>query len=137
MAPLFHFATHVNDLEKAKEFYCGILGCSVGRETDKWIDFNFFGHQVSLHAGPQAAQAASGTDGERSVPMPHFGAILSLEDWQILADKLVAAGTDFVIEPTIRFAGKPGEQRTMFFRDPSGNAIEMKGFASRDEIFAS
>ena len=137
MSAYFHLATHVIDLEKAREFYCGILGCSVGRETDKWIDFNFFGHQLSLHKGPAAPEAACGTDGERSVPMPHFGVILSLDAWQDLADKLTAAGTKFVIEPTTRFKGKPGEQRTMFFRDPSGNALEIKGFASTTDIFAS
>jgi len=137
MPAYFHFATHVTNLEEARDFYIGTLGCTVGRESDKWIDFNFFGHQVSLHKGPAAAQAASGTDGERSVPMPHFGVILSLEAWQELADRLTAAGTKFVIEPTIRFKGQAGEQRTMFFRDPSGNALEIKGFASTTDIFAS
>ena len=137
MSAYFHLATHANNLEEARAFYNGILGCTIGRETDKWIDFNFFGHQLSLHAGPAAAQAASGTDGERSVPMPHFGAILSLDEWQALADRLTAAGTDFIIAPTTRFEGQTGEQRTMFFRDPSGNALEIKGFASTEDIFAS
>jgi uncharacterized protein len=137
MPAYFHLATHVRDLDEAKAFYCGVLGCTVGRETDRWVDFNFFGHQLSLHKGPIAAQATDGTDGERSVPMPHFGVILPIGAWQALADRLTAAGTDFIIAPTTRFAGKVGEQRTMFFRDPSGNALEIKGFASSDDIFAA
>ena len=137
MQAYFHYATHVTDLEEAKAFYCGLLGCTVGREAERWVDFNFFGHQLSLHKGTPPARGSEGTDGERSVPMPHFGAILSLDAWQEIADKVTAAGVDFVIEPTVRFKGKPGEQRTMFFRDPSGNAIEIKGFASTDDIFAS
>jgi extradiol dioxygenase family protein len=130
----FHLATHVDDLEKAKEFYTNVLGCKVGREATRWVDLDFFGHQLSLHLGA-SKQGNDGTDGERSVPMPHFGPILDLESWHNLRDKLEAAGVDFVIEPTVRFEGKPGEQRTMFFRDPAGNVIEIKGFASMDDIF--
>ena len=137
MASHFHLATHVTDLDEARAFYGDILGCTIGRQAERWIDFNFFGHQLSLHKGTPQIHGAEGTDGERSVPMPHFGAILSLDAWQALADRLTSAGIEFVIEPTVRFAGKPGEQRTMFFRDPSGNAIEMKGFASEQDIFAS
>ncbi len=137
MPAYFHLAAHVSNLEDAKAFYCGLLGCTLGRETDRWVDFNFFGHQLSLHLGPKAPSAPEGTDGERSVPMPHFGVILGLEEWQQLANTLTKAGTDFVIPPTTRFAGKAGEQRTMFFRDPSGNALEIKGFASTDDIFAT
>lgn len=137
MPASFHLATHVTNLEEAKAFYCDTLGCTIGRESDKWVDFNFFGHQLSLHLGPTAARGNEGTDGERSVPMPHFGIILSLEKWQALADRLEKAGTNFVIAPTTRFKGQPGEQRTMFFRDPSGNALEIKGFADTADIFAT
>jgi len=137
MSAFFHLATHVTDLDEAKAFYGDLLGCTVGRQADRWVDFNFFGHQLSLHKGTPLPRGAEGTDGERSVPMPHFGVILSLGDWQDLADKLIAADVAFVIEPTTRFKGKAGEQRTMFFRDPSGNALEIKGFASTDDIFAA
>lgn len=137
MPAYFHLATHVADLEEARAFYVDVLGCTVGRESNRWIDFNFFGHQLSLHLGTPATRAPEGTDGERSVPMPHFGVILPLDEWQSLADKLTAAGTKFIIKPTTRFSGKAGEQRTMFFSDPAGNALEIKGFASSDDIFAS
>jgi len=137
MSAFFHLATHVRNLEEAKSFYHDTLGCTIGRESDRWVDFNFFGHQLSLHLGEPAEQRNDGTDGERSVPMPHFGVILPLKEWQALCDRLIAAGIRFVIEPTVRFKGKPGEQRTMFFRDPSGNALEVKGFASNKDIFAS
>lgn len=137
MSAFFHLATHVRNLEEAKSFYCGTLGCTIGRESDHWVDFNFFGHQLSLHLGEPARHQNDGTDGERHVPMPHFGVILPLKEWQALCDRLIAAGTRFVIEPTVRFKGKPGEQRTLFFRDPSGNALEIKGFANHEDIFAS
>jgi extradiol dioxygenase family protein len=132
----FHFATHVDDLETAKSFYCDLLDCSVGREATRWVDLDFFGNQLSLHLG-ETKRGADGTDGERSVPMPHFGAILGLPEWHSLKEKLETAGVEFVIPPTVRFEGKTGEQRTMFFRDPAGNAIEIKGFATTDDIFAA
>lgn len=135
MSAFFHLATHVRDLREAKEFYTKLLGCRVGRETSKWVDLDFYGHQLSLHLGEPTKEAPAGTDGERDVPMPHFGVILNLSDWQGLCERLQAADIDFVIPPTIRFAGKVGEQRTMFFRDPSGNAIEIKGFAKTEDIF--
>ena len=137
MQSFFHFATHVTDLEETKAFYTGLLGCKIGRESDRWVDFDFFGHQVSMHLGSPPAQGNKGTDGERSVPMPHFGVILPLDEWQALSERLTAASIDFIIPPTIRFKGKPGEQRTMFFRDPTGNALEIKGFADSKDIFAS
>ena len=115
-----------------------MLGCTEGRSNDEWIDFDFYGHQIVAHLVTGAGSCDEGTnpvDGH-DVPVPHFGIVLTLEDWQALADRLSAAGTEFAIAPTIRFKGEPGEQATMFFRDPSGNAIEMKAFASLDQLFA-
>ena len=115
-----------------------MLGCAEGRSNDEWIDFDFYGHQIVAHLVTGAGSGDEGTnpvDGH-DVPVPHFGIVLTLEDWQALADRLSAAGTEFAIAPTIRFKGEPGEQATMFFRDPSGNAIEMKAFASLDQLFA-
>lgn len=134
MPAYFHLATHVRDIEEAKHFYTKVLGCRIGREATRWVDLDFFGHQLSLHLG-EPKQGNDGTDGERAVPMPHFGAILSLDDWDLLKAKLEQHETEFVIPPTVRFKGKAGEQRTMFFRDPSGNAIEIKGFARTEDIF--
>ena len=134
----FHLAFPVHDLAAARQFYGGLLGCAEGRSCAEWIDFDFYGHQIVAHlveadaAGYQGANPVDGHD----VPVPHFGIVLTLEDWQALADRLTAAGTPFAIAPTIRFKGQPGEQATMFFRDPSGNAIEMKAFASLDQLFA-
>ncbi len=137
MSSVFHFAFNVGDLEQARSFYGGVLGCREGRSAPTWVDFDFFGHQLSMHLGTPFATAATGHVGEHLVPMPHFGVVLELADWQALADRLSDADVDFVIAPTIRFAGQPGEQATMFFTDPSGNPIEIKGFASRDAIYAS
>ena len=134
---LFHLAYHVDDLEAARAFYGGLMGCDEGRSTDTWVDFDFFGHQISLHLGTPFATANTGKVGEHMVPMPHLGVILPLEDWQALADRLTEAGIDFVIPPSHRFAGQPGEQWTMFFRDPSGNPIEVKGFADMTGVFAT
>ena len=134
----FHFAFPVRDLAAARRFYGGLLGCAEGRSSDEWIDFDFYGHQIVAHLVTGAGSGDEGTnpvDGH-DVPVPHFGIVLTLEDWQALADRLSAAGTEFAIAPTIRFKGEPGEQATMFFRDPSGNAIEMKAFASLDQLFA-
>jgi len=124
----FHFAFHVTDLDEARRFYGEVLGGEEGRSTETWVDFGLFGHQLSLHLGQPFANAATGRAGDQTVPMPHFGFVLLLEDWKALAERLKAAGLDFVLEPQVRFEDEPGEQRTMFFRDPSGNPIEVKGF---------
>jgi len=137
MRSLFHLAYHVRDLDEARRFYAGTLGCREGRSSATWVDFDFFGHQISLHLGEPFATTDSGVVGEHCVPMPHLGVILELADWQALARRLRDAGTTFVIAPTQRFAGEPGEQWTMFFRDPSGNPIEIKGFSSLDQVYAS
>ncbi|HEX5388780.1 MAG TPA: VOC family protein [Burkholderiaceae bacterium] len=134
---LFHFAFNVTDLDAARRFYGGVLGCSEGRSTDTWVDFDFFGHQISLHLGQPFPTANTGHVGDKLVPMPHFGLILEQPAWQAMADRLTAAGTDFVLPPQLRFAGQPGEQWTMFFRDPFGNPIEVKGFASLDTVYAT
>lgn len=135
MRSLFHLAYHVHDLAAARAFYGGVLGCREGRSTDTWVDFDFFGHQLSLHLGPPFATTDTGlVDGHR-VPMPHLGVVLERADWQALAARLQAAGVEFVLPPQHRFAGQPGEQWTMFFRDPSGNPIEVKGFASLGHVY--
>ena len=137
MRSLFHLAFHVTDLDATRRFYGGVLGCREGRSTDTWVDFDFFGHQISLHLGTPFHSARTGHVGDHLVPMPHFGAILELPDWHALAGRLQAAGTAFVLEPQVRFEGQPGEQWTMFFHDPSGNPIEIKGFRSLDEVYAA
>ena len=134
---MFHLAINVSDLNEARAFYGGTLGCPEGRSAPTWVDFDFFGHQLSLHLGQPLAHAATGNVGAHKVPMPHFGAVLALEDWQKAADRLTAAGIDFVIPPTKRFAGEPGEQYTMFFHDPCGNPIELKGFADLSKVTAA
>jgi hypothetical protein len=134
---LFHLAFHVTDLHEARRFYGGVLGCAEGRSTDTWVDFNFFGHQISLHLGEPFQTTRTGKVGEHLVPMPHFGLVLLLPAWRTLADRLQAAGIDFVLPPQVRFAGQPGEQWTMFFCDPFGNPIEVKGFSSTDAIYAA
>lgn len=137
METRFHLAYHVTDLDAARGFYGDLLGCAEGRSTGTWVDFDFFGHQISLHLGPPFPTADTGQVGAHRVPMPHLGVLLPLDVWRALADRLTAAGTDFVIPPTVRFEGEPGEQWTMFFRDPSGNPIEVKGFADPGQIFES
>lgn len=137
MRSLFHLAFHVTDLEAARRFYGGVLGCTEGRSTDTWVDFDFFGHQLSLHLGTPFTSAATGQVGDHHVPMPHFGAIVELPDWHALAARLRAAHTPFVLEPQVRFEEQPGEQWTMFFYDPSGNPIEIKGFRSLDAVYAA
>ena len=135
--PLFHLAFPVHDLEAARAFYGGLLGCPEGRSSETWVDFDFYGHQVVAHLAPEEAghRNTSAVDGE-AVPVRHFGAILSMEQWHRLAERLKAAGTRFVIEPYVRFKGQVGEQATMFFLDPSGNALEFKAFGDRSQIFA-
>ena len=137
MKSLFHLAYHVHDLAAARAFYGGLLGCREGRCTETWVDFDFFGHQISLHLGQPFATTNTGLVGDTLVPMPHLGLVLELPAWQALAARLQAAGTDFVVEPHQRFAGQPGEQWTMFFRDPSGNPIEVKGFATLATLYSS
>lgn len=132
---LFHLAYHVRDLDEARRFYRDVLGCREGRSAPTWVDFDFFGHQVSLHLGEPFATAETGRVGDHLVPMPHLGVVLELPAWERLAQRLRAAGLAFVMEPQIRFAGQPGEQWTMFFRDPSGNPIEVKGFRSLDTVY--
>ncbi len=135
----FHLAFPVGDLAAARAFYGGVLGCAEGRSTPQWIDFDFFGHQIVAHLVAGAAGADSGAnsvDGH-AVPVPHFGVVLEMDNFAALADRVREAGVKFEIEPHIRFAGQPGEQATMFFRDPSGNAIEIKAFASLDQLFAT
>jgi uncharacterized protein len=128
LQPLFHYAFHVTNLDQARQFYGQTLGCKEGRSTDTWVDFDFFGHQISLHLGQPAPTTRTGKVGEHMVLMPHFGAILPLAQWLQLAKRLEDLKVVFEIPPVIRFEGEPGEQRTMFFCDPSGNAIEIKGF---------
>lgn len=135
--PLFHLAFPVHDLAQSRAFYGDLLGCPEGRSSDAWVDFNFFGHQVVAHLAPDETRPAARNevDGD-DVPVRHFGVILSMDQWHALADKLQAAGTRFIIEPHIRFKGLPGEQATMFFLDPSGNALEFKAFGDMAQVFA-
>jgi extradiol dioxygenase family protein len=135
--PPFHLAFPVHDLAAARAFYGDLLGCPEGRSSPDWVDFNFYGHQIVAHLAPDECghRSASPVDGH-DVPVRHFGAVLSIPEWETLADKLKAAGTAFVIEPYTRFKGEVGEQSTMFFLDPSGNAVELKAFADMDSLFA-
>lgn len=135
MRSLFHLAFHVRDLDDARRFYAGTLGCREGRSTPTWIDFDFFGHQISVHLGEPFATTDTGRVGDHLVPMPHFGVVLELPDWQALAERLRNAKLEFVMAPQVRFEGQPGEQWTMFFRDPSGNPIEVKGFRSLATVY--
>lgn len=137
MKSLFHLAFHVTDLDAARRFYGGVLGCAEGRATSTWVDFDFFGHQLSLHLGKPFKTEPTGHVGDHLVPMPHFGVVLALPDWQALAARLQAAQTAFVLAPQVRFEGQPGEQWTMFFCDPCGNPIEVKGFRSLDTLYAA
>jgi extradiol dioxygenase family protein len=134
----FHLAVPVTDLDAARAFYCDLLGFATGRTASRWIDLDFYGHQVTLHLVDEADSAVdhNAVDGD-DVPARHFGVILARDDWQALASRLQAAGVDFIIPPRIRFAGQPGEQATMFFRDPSGNALEFKSFSNMAQLFAT
>ncbi|MCK2184893.1 VOC family protein [Halomonas getboli] len=137
----FHLAMPVRDLDEARRFYGELLGCPEGRSSETWIDFNLYGHQFVCHLDPSLGESPREThrnpvDGH-GVPVPHFGVVLEMDDWEALVDRLTAAGVRFEIEPYVRFAGEPGEQATMFFRDPSGNAIEFKAFRDIDgQLFA-
>ncbi|OGB11039.1 MAG: dioxygenase [Burkholderiales bacterium RIFCSPHIGHO2_12_FULL_61_11] len=137
MKSLFHFAFNVRNLDVARQFYGRVLGCAEGRSTATWVDFDFFGHQLSLHLGEPFHTECTGQVDDESVPMPHFGLVLALPDWQAIAQRLQAAHTKFVLAPQLRFAGEPGEQWTMFFCDPFGNPIEIKGFKSLDTLYAA
>lgn len=134
----FHLAFPVHDLAAARAFYRGVLGCGEGRSSDHWIDFDLYGHQIVAHLDPEARPSGTTNpvDGH-DVPVPHFGVVLTMPQWEALADRLRAAGIRFGIEPHIRFQGQPGEQATMFFRDPSGNALEFKAFADDANLFAT
>jgi extradiol dioxygenase family protein len=135
----FHLAFPVHDLAAARAFYAGLLGCGEGRSAETWIDFDLFGHQIVAHLAPprKSADAAANPVDGHDVPVPHFGVVLSMDDWTALAERLTAAGVRFGIEPHIRFVGQPGEQATMFFRDPSGNALEFKAFKDLGQLFAA
>ncbi|OYW22039.1 MULTISPECIES: VOC family protein [unclassified Sphingomonas] len=134
----FHLAFPVHDLAAARAFYGGVMGCAEGRSSDHWIDFDLFGHQIVAHLDPSAKPVvvANAVDGH-DVPVPHFGVVLTMPDWQALADRVAASGIAFGIAPHIRFLGQPGEQATMFFYDPSGNALEFKAFADDAMLFAT
>ena len=134
---IFHLAFNVRDLAEARRFYGDTLGCTEGRSAPSWVDYDFFGHQISLHLGEPFATTRTGVVGEHLVPMPHYGVILEFADWQALASRLKGRGVQFVIEPTLRFEGLPGEQWTMFFVDPFGNPMEIKGFRSLSTVYAA
>ena len=137
MNNLFHLAFPVKNLDEARSFYGGVLECDEGRSSECWIDFNLYGHQIVTHLAPDAAGVRSINDVDADhVPVPHFGIVLPMDEWRALADKLTAKGVEFVIPPKIRFEGQVGEQATMFFLDPSGNALEFKGFNDFSQIFA-
>ena len=135
--PPFHLAFQVDDLAAARRFYGELLGCPEGRSAEEWVDFDLYGHQIVAHLAPGAVRSRSTNpvDGE-DVPVPHFGIVLSMEQWKALAERLQDARLDFVIEPTVRFEGQPGEQATMFFLDPAGNALEFKAMADPAKLFA-
>lgn len=137
MKNLFHLAFPVHDLSAAREFYGGVLGCEEGRSDDRWVDFNLYGHQIVTHLSDNGAgvKLTNHVDADH-VPVPHFGIILPMDEWKALAEKLRSKGVEFVIEPKIRFEGEVGEQATMFFLDPSGNALEFKSFGDFSQVFA-
>ena len=136
--PPFHLAFPVDDLAAARRFYGEVLGCPEGRSAEHWVDFDLHGHQIVAHLAPDAVRqrATNPVDGE-AVPVPHFGLVLAMDEWTALADRLTGAGTAFVIPPTVRFAGEPGEQATMFLLDPAGNALEFKAMADPTNLFAT
>ncbi|MGB3777589.1 MAG: VOC family protein [Tunicatimonas sp.] len=138
MTPPFHLAFPVSSLIDTREFYETLLGCPVGRTSERWIDFNFYGHQITAHLKPEEVHLAqkNEVDGDQ-VPVRHFGAILEWVDWETLAERLKAEDIKFIIEPHVRFKGEVGEQATMFFLDPSGNALEFKSFKDQGQIFAA
>ena len=132
----FHLAFPVDDLAAARDFYGQIVGCAEGRSSDRWVDFDFFGHQIVAHLIPRTGDAGTNRVDGHNVPVPHFGLVLTMADFDGLAARLAEAGVAFGIAPTTRFAGEPGEQKTMFVRDPAGNALEFKAFADDTMLFA-
>ena len=134
--PPFHLAFPVTSLAKAREFYGDLLGCPEGRSSEDWVDFNFYGHQIVAHLAPDSGHRDTNVVDGDNVPVRHFGAVLPMQEWEKLAGRLKAAGTPFIIEPHIRFKGQAGEQATMFFLDPCGNAIEFKAFENPQMLFA-
>lgn len=130
----FHLAIPVDELPKARAFYGALLGCPEGRSASHWVDFNLYGHQLVCHVAPIPGDAVSNPVDGDEVPIPHFGVVLTMPVWRELADRLRSAGTPFIIEPHVRFEGQAGEQATMFFRDPAGNALEFKAFADKASI---
>ena len=134
--PPFHYAFVVDDLQAAREFYVEKLGCRLGRSSPEWIDFDFYGHQIVAHLGTGPAPLVHNPVDEHQVPVPHFGVVLDWQSWTTLAEKLGDMGVEFVIKPYIRFQGQTGEQGTMFFFDPAGNAIEIKSFKNINDLFA-
>jgi extradiol dioxygenase family protein len=134
---VFHLAYTVTDLDSARRFYGELLGCQEGRSTDTWVDFNFFGNQLSLHVGEVVKRSKANSEVDNiSVPIPHFGCVLEWNSFHDLADKLQSAGIKFIVEPNVRFKDLPGEQMTMFFEDYSGNAIELKAYRNPTEVFS-
>ncbi len=134
--PPFHLAFPVSDLEAARRFYVDLLGCKLGRESERWIDFDFFGHQITAHlVAAESTVDTNPVDG-KNVPVRHFGLILDWDHWHALADRLRAAGVTFLIEPYVRFKGEVGEQATLFILDPSGNGLEFKSFQDQSQVFA-
>ena len=137
MNNIFHLAFPVHNLDAARRFYGGVLGCEEGRSSEHWIDFSLYGHQIVTHLSPGFVRQNAANDVDaHAVPIPHFGIVLQMNDWKKLAENLKSKGVEFVIEPKMRFAGEVGEQATMFFLDPSGNALEFKGFADFSQVFA-
>ena len=132
----FHLAFPVHDLAAARAFYGGLMGCAEGRSSDRWIDFSLYGHQIVTHLADGMPPVTSNPVDGHDVPVPHFGVVLTMADWHALAARLTAAGVVFGIAPYVRFEGQPGAQATMFFRDPSGNALEFKAFADDAMLFA-
>jgi len=135
--PIFHLAIPVHDLLAAEAFYGGILGCPKGRQSETWTDYNFFGHQLVTHLSPQSGSVATNAVEDAQVPVLHFGALLGRAEWEDTAQKLKHANVPFIIEPTLRHEGKPGEQRIFFVKDPSGNALEFKSMTNMDDVFAA
>lgn len=135
MSALFHLAIPVDDLDAARGFYGGVLGCPEGRSSATWIDFDLAGHQLVVHRAPRAAITRNAVDGD-AVPVPHFGLVLGWSDWEAMAARITGAGVAFEIAPHVRFAGLPGEQGTFFLFDPAGNAIEMKAMRRPENLFA-
>lgn len=135
--PPFHLAFPVNDLTAARDFYAGLLGCGVGRTSERWIDFDFWGHQVVAHLVSGEGEAALNEVDGHQVPARHFGVVLPWDEWQALAERLTDAGCEFIVEPYLRFQGRAGEQGTLFIKDPSGNALEFKTFRDIGQLFAT